>query len=302
MRPLPLHKVPNAASGFGLLLAVTGGLLAWRLGNISGEDSLLIGLLGTVLTLQFELLLRHEQHNRFAQLLTGPRWLVDPVRSIAVDAERILEDFRDTPVEQEAAKFLAECAAEFDNLRLGRLRRSADDATYLIQHTRQATRSLLAVTNIGSGIGNPRWWEEETGRAYWEANRDMADRIQIRRVFVHSAEQRDKALVLARLQQSAGVEVRLVPAARVRSEHRLNFAVWDDSIVWEAQMNAEGAPISNLFSVGRSDVDRLRRIFSILWINSTALEDALADDRRVPPAPRAASPGSGELRSVDEVG
>jgi hypothetical protein len=292
MRPLPLHKVPNAASAFGLLLAVAGGLLAWRLGDISGADSLMIGLLGTVLTLQFELLLRHEQHSRFAQLLTGPRWLVDPVRSIAVDAERILQDFRDTPVEQEAAKFLAECAAEFDNLRLGRLRRSADDVTYLIQHTRQATRSLLAVTNIGSGIGNPRWWEEEKGRAYWQANRDMAGRIEIRRVFIHSAEQRDKAVALARLQQSAGVGVRLVPADRVRSEHRLNFAVWDDSIVWEAQMNAAGAPIANLFSVGRSDVDRLTRIFSILWINSTGLDDAPADGQ---PAP-------GGLRSVDEVG
>jgi hypothetical protein len=300
MRSVPLHKVPNAASAVGLLLAIVGALLAWRLGNISAVDSVLISLIGAVLALQFELLVRHEQRNEFARLVTGPRWLVDSVKAIAGDSERIRIDFADTPVEQEAERFVRQCAAELDSLRLGRLRRSADDATYLIQHTRKAVKSLHAVTNIGAGIGNPRWWEAEMGKAYWQANKEMAGKIDIRRVFLYSADQLDRVLVMARLQQEAGVQVRLLEAERARSAHRINFAIWDDSVAWEAQMNAEGAPVANIFSVGRSDIDRLKDIFGVLWLNSSGVEIHVSEE---PPA----EPGgdlhgtqsSGKLRSVD---
>lgn len=269
MRRFPLHKVPNIVPLAGILLSVLLAALSWGIGAAGAADSIILGLIGTVLSVQFEILVRHEEHCEFAELLAGPGWLHEPIKGVAADGAIIVTQFRDTPIESEARHLLQCFQADFGNLRLGRLRQNSEDAHYLIQHTREANSLIRAVTNVGQGLGNPRWWQEEQGRAYFEENVAAVRRgVSIQRVIIYSESQREDAFRLAKKHHGAGVEIKLALREALRPEQRINFAVWDERISWEAQMNADGNPISNNYCVGTADVRRLADMHRALWVNS----------------------------------
>lgn len=62
MRRVPLHKVPNIVPLAGILLSVLLSALSWGVGATSAIESVIFGLIGTILSVQFEILVRQEEH------------------------------------------------------------------------------------------------------------------------------------------------------------------------------------------------------------------------------------------------
>jgi hypothetical protein len=133
-------------------------------GATSAIESAIFGLIGTVLSVQFEILVRQEEHYEFAELLGSDKWLREPVKSIVADGATIATEFPNTTIEDEARRLLQHFCVEFSTLRLDRLRRGQENLQYLIQRTRDAKAEILAVTNVGQGT--PHWWREGQGGRY----------------------------------------------------------------------------------------------------------------------------------------
>lgn len=271
MRRFPLHKIPSVVPLSGILLSVLLATLSWKIGTANAVESVILGLIGTILSVQFAILVRHEEQYEFADLLTGPAWLRESIKNLAADGVVISTAFRDTPIEDEARYLLQRFRADFGNLRLGRLRRGPEDSHYLVQHTRDAKLEILAVTNVGRGIGSPQWWREGAGRAYLDANRAAVQRgVSIRRIIIYSEGQDNNALELAKELNEAGVQVKLASRETLRPEQRINFALWDARVSWEAQMNADGNPIATIYCVEAAEIRRLTEVHRALWTNSTS--------------------------------
>lgn len=271
MRRFPLHKLPNIVLLVGILLSVLLAAFSWGLADASVADSVIFGLIGVVLSVQFEILVRHEEHYEFAELLSGSGWFYELIKSVAADGKIIATRFRDTPIESEARDLLQGICLDFANLRLGRLCRPPDDVHYLMKHTRDAKSLIRAVTNFGQGTGDPRWWREGPGRPYFNENIAAVQRkVSIQRIIIYSEGEQDYALRLAALHHEAGIEVKLALREELQPRQKINFAVWDESVSWELQMNADGDPISNVYCVGPADVRRLTETHRVLWDNSTA--------------------------------
>ncbi len=270
MRRFPLHKVPNIVPLSGILLSLLFSALSWGIGATNAIESVIFGLIGTVLSVQFEILVRQEQHHEFAELLGSDRWLRESIKSIVTDGATIATEFRDTAIEDEARRLLQHFCVDFGALRLGRLRRGQEDLQYLIQHTRDAKTEILAVTNVGQGTGSLRWWREGQGLTYLRENIAATQRgISINRILIYSKDQEQDAHDLASEHHTAGVHVKLVLRETLLPEQRINFAVWDARVSCELQMNADGNPIAFIYCVGAADIRRLIEIHRTLWISST---------------------------------
>jgi hypothetical protein len=190
-------------------------------------------------------------------------------QKVAVDGAVISTDFRGTPIEQEARHLLQDFRADFSSLRLGRLRRGPEDSHYLIQHTRDAKSQILAATNVGQGIGSPHWWRGGGGVAYLKENKAAVQRgVLIQRIVIYSEDQRKDAFDLAAEHHTAGIQVKLALRETLRSEQRINYAIWDGQVSWEAQMNADGNPVATIYCVEAADIRRLTEIHRALWTNS----------------------------------
>ena len=270
MRRFPLHKVPNIVPLAGILLSLLFSALSWGIGATSAIESAIFGLIGTVLSVQFEILVRQEEHYEFAELLGSDKWLREPIKSIVTDGATIATEFPNTTIEDEARRLLQHFCAEFSTLRLGRLRRGQENLQYLIQHTRDAKTEILAVTNVGQGTGSPRWWREGQGGTYLRENIAAIQRgISINRILIYSKDQEQDAHELAGEHYAAGVHVKLALREKLLPEQRINFAIWDARVSCELQMNADGNPIAYIYCVGTADVGRLIEIHRTLWTGST---------------------------------
>jgi hypothetical protein len=269
VRRFPLHKVPNIVPLGGILLSVLLATLSWRIGSANAVESVILGLIGTILSMQFAILVRQEEHYEFAELLAGPAWLRDSIKKVAADGAVISTDFRGTPIEQEARHLLQDFRADFSSLRLGRLRRGPEDSHYLIQHARDAKSQILAATNVGQGIGSPHWWRGGGGVAYLKENKAAVQRgVLIQRIVIYSEDQRKDAFDLAAEHHAAGIQVKLALRETLRPEQRINYAIWDGQVSWEAQMNADGNPVATIYCVEAADIRRLTEIHRALWTNS----------------------------------
>lgn len=73
--------------------------------------------------------------------------------------------------------------------------------------------------------------------------------VSIQRIIIYSKDQDKDALGLAKEQHEAGIQVKLALREKVLPDQRINFAIWDARVSWEAQMNADGNPIATIYCV-----------------------------------------------------
>lgn len=275
MRRIPLHRVPNVAPVLGLVISIALAITTWAIGTTTAVESVEISLLSAVLALQVEILVRGDQNQALARILCGPRWLADAIQPLGRHAEVIHEKYRTSAIEAEAQRKVEGLVSELDSLRLGRFRRDGDDAEHLLEAVSRARDSILAVTNFGTSQGRALWWESTVGRNYLAANLEAIARgVVVKRVVIYDNSQLSTAQQLARMQSERGVIMRGVLRESVRPEYRQSFAVVDEKLSWEAQMNADGATVANLFSVDPSDVLRSMEVHRSLWqIGSPIVEE-----------------------------
>jgi hypothetical protein len=266
---------PRHSSGiFGLIknsdpIALIGVCLSGGLavgldvtGAADGVESLLAGLMGTVVALVLDASARAERRFQLRQMFEAVPWLPELVARAAVAVTDIVQEYPDGDVEAEAYQRIQQLTEDLDELRRGRIVRSRDDYEHLIMRTEKCHATLDAITNINS---EPHWWQTDLARRYWQANvAAIARGIRIRRIFIYDQLTTELRKLLEE-QHQAGVKVAIVHYRTIDPASHLNFAVWDNQWVWEGKMNAQAEIISNVLMVDMQDVRRFNALFRRCW-------------------------------------
>ncbi|MEU3456811.1 hypothetical protein ABZ671_24895 [Micromonospora sp. NPDC006766] len=254
------HTDPVAL--IGIMLSIFLSVTLDLTNAATGVESLLAGLMGITISLVVDSLARAERRFHLRTLLDGPSWLVSTTPQLAGAVREAAERHAGTRVAAEAQRRYEEFRLEAEQLAAGRIVRRGDDEEDLVGATRDCKREMVGLTNVMPRFsGELSWWRGDVGRRYWEANlAALARGISITRIFLY-ATLSDELSELVETQRRAGVRVGLLPHGAVSAHLHVNLAVWDDSSCWEARMSAHGEISENQFSVNRSDVERLTRIF-----------------------------------------
>ncbi|MFI7430613.1 hypothetical protein ACIBPB_26815 [Micromonospora sp. NPDC049836] len=259
---LVAHTDPVALIGITLsiFLSVTLDLT----NAATGVESLLAGLMGITISLLVDSLARAERRFHLRTLLDGPPWLVRTTPLVAGAVRDAAEQHAGTRVAAEARRRYEEFRLTAEQLAAGRIIRPGDDGEDLVGATRDCTGQLVALTNVMPRVsGELSWWRGEVGRRYWEANvAALARGVRITRIFIY-ATLSEELRELVETQRRAGVRVGLLPHGAVSPQLHVNLVVWDSSSCWEARMTAHGEISEHQFSVNRSDVERLDRVFRL---------------------------------------
>lgn len=259
---LVAHTDPVALIGIALsvFLSVTLDLT----GAATGVESLLAGLMGITISLLVDSLARAERRFHLRTLLDGPSWLVHTTPLLAGAVREAAEQHAGTRVATEARRRYEEFRLAAEQLAAGRIIRPGDDDEDLVGATGECTAQLVGLTNVMPRVsGELSWWQGEVGRRYWEANvAALARGVRITRIFIY-ATLSDELRDLVETQRRAGVRVGLLPHGAVSPQLHVNLAVWDSTSCWEARMTAHGEISEHQFSVNRSDVERLDRVFQL---------------------------------------
>ncbi|MET0416979.1 MAG: hypothetical protein ABW022_13255 [Actinoplanes sp.] len=268
---LVAHTDPVAL--VGITLSISLSVVLDLTNAASGVESLLAGLMGITISLLVDSLARAERRFHLRTLLDGPPWLVRTTTELAEAMREAAEQHAGTRVAAEAQRRYEQFRLEAEQLAEGRIIRRGDEDEDLVGATRNCVHRLDALTNVMPRVsGELSWWRSEIGRRYWDANRAALERgVRITRVFVY-ATLTDELTALVQQQRAAGARVGLLPFGVVSPHLHVNLAVWDGSSCWEARMTAHGEIGENQFSVNRTDVNRLTRVFD-LCANAATFQD-----------------------------
>ncbi|MEV6368897.1 hypothetical protein AB0L86_18635 [Micromonospora musae] len=256
------HTDPVAL--FGIALSVSLSVTLDLTGAATGVESLLAGLMGITISLLVDSLARAERRFHLRTLLDGPPWLARSTPQLVGAVREAAEAHAGTRVAAVVQRRYEEFRLEVEQLAAGRIIRRGDDDEDLIGATRDCNRQLLGLTNVMPRVsGELSWWRGDVGRRYWEANlAALARGVAITRIFIY-AKLSDELSELVQTQRRAGVRVGLLPFGAVSPHLHVNLAVWDGSGCWEAKMTAHGEISENQYSINRTDVDRLTRVFRL---------------------------------------
>jgi hypothetical protein len=135
----------------------------------------------------------------------------------------------------------------------------------LVRQTDLAQRIIRACSVQSMDV--PRWLSD-LGSKYWEANlRALQRKVSIERVFIYEDWTADFERIVNQ-QAEAGVQVWVVESSLADALLRVDMAVWDDSFTYHFELNSEGNPIENIYSV--NEVDIARRIDQMELLKSVA--------------------------------
>jgi hypothetical protein len=120
-----------------------------------------------------------------------------------------------------------------------------------------ASEKTIFLTNVDHT--HLDWWYSEEGRKYWQTNLNALDRgVHIERVFIYGTLTpplenliREQALAI---QNGRRVYVYAVQKDVLPDELRADIAIWDESFTYQVELNSDGRPISNRYSVNDADV------------------------------------------------
>ncbi|MDQ3913823.1 MAG: hypothetical protein M3323_00610 [Actinomycetota bacterium] len=219
-----------------------------------------LGLAGTIISLQIDVIYRLERNSRLLDSIERVRWLRPLVERMANSLTRIAGGDRLQAFADAARSELERCVAVLEGQASGRFQAPVGE-NILERQTDLARQEILAVSIQSLDI--PRW-NNELGRKYWAANLRAIERgVRVERVFVFD-EWNSEIEALTAQQATAGVNVSVVSREATPPQLRIDMAVWDRSFTYQFELNSEGEPISNEYSVNEVDIERRVQQFSIL--------------------------------------
>lgn len=242
---------PNAPLVVGLALSLSTGILFYFYAT-PGYLGLLVGLLGTAISLLIEVIFRMEREAKLRSQLEGVPWLRASVADIAGSLVTISCNARLLPFMEYAQNEVRDCAHAIAGMASGQMRALVGDDV-LVRQTDAAQRVIRACGVQTMDV--PRWLSD-LGVKYWEANeRALARNVRIERVFLYESWTAELEQIVAK-QAVAGVHVWVALSARTDPLLRVDMAVWDDAFTYHFELNSEGEPIQNIYSVNEVDIGR----------------------------------------------
>jgi hypothetical protein len=257
--------------GVAIILAIVAGFATHPSRSVVLGAA--IGLGGTMLSLQINTLAKLDRGSQLEKALAGISWLRPLVVSIAESAAAAERDERLEPFRAAAKKEVQRCVNRLQEIARGQLRATPGEGI-LERRTDLAKHSISAVSIQQMDV--PRW-QSDLGKKYWRANvRALKRGVSIERVFVYR-KLTDELRDMMSDQVNHGVRGYVVDRKIVPAELMIDMAVWDDAFTYQFELNSEGEPINNLYSVNEVDIGRRVEQFEVLRSLAREIEPPAAE-------------------------
>jgi hypothetical protein len=271
----------------GVVLSLAIGIVASVVSADAGLG-LVSGLLSTVITLQIDLTNKIEHRQRkedeVSQLLTAMDeipWFSDQLRQLCGCVNHIQSSPELRPLGRIARQHVQACTSVLQGLRLGQYQVPISDMQVKFEQLEQVQTSVLLTSIDHSDLA---WWYTDEGRNYWDANRAALQRpgLRFERVFIYK-DWTDELAALVKEQATTvengkTISVFAVHRDKLQPELRIDMAIWDEKFTYQVELNSDGTPINNRFSVNRADIER-----------------RLDDFRRIKACARTVDPTTGQI-------
>jgi hypothetical protein len=239
---------------------------------LKGLISLGIGLLGTSVTLQLELLLRVQERNKAWDAYGGLLRLIEeephllPLFAEATRASvRTLEQSKIDLFKEQVPRLLHEVSIRLDELSQGRWRCPPGGMRLFEHYYKCAESTVLAVTDERDIA---TWWSSATGRYYLELNRESP--AEIKRIVILGGADQNLAMEMIYKNTDAGVEMYAVRREQLGEPNLLvNITMFDDILMHQDIVNTEGRTVAHQWSENRVDLQRAHSRFSGLMAYAT---------------------------------
>jgi hypothetical protein len=199
---------------------------------------------------------RQENTDSILNITSRFNWAEDDLRAISdslldVHSKPALEPF------QKIARLeLDKARSILGGLRFGQYSTPISDM--LIHFERfDASENSIFLTNIDHT--HLTWWHSEEGRKYWQTNLNALDRgVHIERVFIYDVLNPQLETLIyeqaTTIQNGQHIDVYVVQKDVLPDELRADIAIWDESFTYQVELNSDGKPITNRYSVNDADV------------------------------------------------
>ncbi|RVX45578.1 hypothetical protein OHA25_10975 [Nonomuraea sp. NBC_00507] len=266
----------------GTTLSVLLGVIFYVREDTAQGLALLAGLIGGVITLQVQTLLREKRRvdhettvGQLVSTIEKIPWLTELMVPILRAAKHVEREYPGTPAVDACRAAFDECLRTLTDLERGHFRTPYGDNA-VFQRLIDQTKRTMCATSVPSV--DLAWWREPVGRQYWEAQLNALKRgVKIRRVFIYR-EWTDELDELAREQIAAGVQVRRVHVDRLPPAMRVISALWDGSCGHELSYTAAGEAVYDTFTVSPPDLERLMTQFEMIERNAVELDQPRTPD------------------------
>jgi hypothetical protein len=241
----------------GVLFSVVVSVVLDVSGLATGAEPLIVGLVGTAITLILESMVLAERRFRWRERFARAPELESRIEQVTDRLIEVSEHYPGSQVETEARRRVDRLLQDVEELASGRMRFPGTDYRLMVQATQEARSTMRAITNLRTHTGE----QAHVGPRYWEENRRAVQRgVRVERVFAYD-EMTDPGRELVMQHEQAGILVHTVRHDQVPPEASMSLVVWDDAVGWEAQLNADGEVVENRFTVRPDDVRRLISLF-----------------------------------------
>jgi hypothetical protein len=301
--------IPRITLGVGLAAAigVAGGFL--KSDAVFGFLFLLVGI---VITLQIDVISRLEHKGRrddsYSQLLATfdeVPWIMEPIGAIAAAVGRI-EGEPMKPLMPVAQLELSRCQSMFEQLKLGQYQVPIHDMTVKSEQMLAARESVCATVVPHSDLG---WWNTPEGDSYWNANLVALGRhkMKFERIFIYKDWENVKQLAQKHanacprtpkgMKKDNGNRIHVYGARqeKIPPELLIDMVIWDERFVYQVELNSDGEPIYNRYSVNAFDVERQKHAFEYIKAKARLVDPKtgelkpMARDQPQTPSPPALS-------------
>jgi hypothetical protein len=234
------------------------------------------GLLGTILTLVYDLLRRFErrievedQRSVLMAAVDDTPWLLTELRDIATNAKNVLARDRSAQLFVDLMRAeLGDTRAFLQDLNRGQIRVPAGDVTPMSNQIDLVLDSVLATTIPEC---DNRWWLSVAGRDYLDRNRRAIQerKVEVQRVILWEQGSSELAQVIKE-QRAAGVKLLFARRSELPDELKTSTAIYDEAIYHDVVFNADGDDIYYEYYLDASDVQRAVARFSVLKRQTTS--------------------------------
>ena len=257
--------------GLSVILVITG---------LDTAQGLIIGLLGTVLTLLVDIVDRLRTAEigilriySFGKNLSQDKWLLATIEQIIDDYEKG-KSINLHPFPTRAKGALEECRDVLHTLAEGYMWvKPQGRYTFGQSGISQSKHSVLAVSYV-----NPKtYWQVTWGEKYLRVNKEIVDRgVKVTRIFLANRSQFPSMIDLMKRQAEAGIQVYVAVLEEVPIELQEDYLIQDEEVLVKVDLNQEGVTKDELISIKPTTVRSALANFEQLRHLSISLDEFLS--------------------------
>ena len=250
----------------GVMIAIIISLVLYILG-IETINSVIIALLGIIITLQIDIinrmektLLLNKQYFKLGNKIESIPWLYNSILNIVDSTNTIILKSKNNLFKDSVKHEVEKCQNVLDEIKRGYLKTDFYDINPLLialENTKKILRAV-SVCNIDDDF-----WESSIGQRFWDENViAMKNRnICIERIFIYE-EWTDKLQKQVKKQADSGVKVLIISKDKLPDYLCNDRIIYDAKFMYKAILNSNGIPIENLLSTNESDINHEIKIFN----------------------------------------